>query len=58
VPGFHTNTERGFLHSVMKPKLAEVLAEEWGKVSAAEAEGKEGFEILVSKEDKDPYEII
>jgi hypothetical protein len=58
VAGFHTNTERGFLHSVMKPKLTEVLAEEWAKVTAAEAEGKEGFEIVVSKEDRDPYEIV
>ena len=29
---FHSNTERGFLSSVMKEKLAGVLREEWGRL--------------------------
>ena len=42
----------------MKDKLNEVLAEEWKSVEAGETEGKEGFEVVVSKTDSDPYEII
>lgn len=33
---FHSNTERGFLGSVMKGKLEGVLREEWGKVRGEE----------------------
>ena len=29
---FHSNTERGFLSAVMKPRLEEVLREEWDKI--------------------------
>ncbi|KAL7266858.1 hypothetical protein RUND412_010576, partial [Rhizina undulata] len=32
----HSNTERGFLTAVMKPKSQQVLEEEWGKVDACE----------------------
>jgi hypothetical protein len=56
--GFHTNTERGFLKAVMQPKLGEVLAEEWEKVADNEREGKDGFEVVVSKKDREPYEIV
>lgn len=42
----------------MKPKLQEVLAEEWARVMEAEREGKEGFEVIVSSADRDPYEIV
>ncbi|KAF8539460.1 GTP cyclohydrolase 1 type 2/Nif3 [Trichophaea hybrida] len=55
---FHTNTERGFLSAVMKPKLSDVLAEEWKKVTESESEGKQGFEVVVSKNDRDPYDIV
>ncbi|KAF8247716.1 NGG1p interacting factor 3, partial [Wilcoxina mikolae CBS 423.85] len=55
---FHTNTERGFLSAVMKPKLSDVLAEEWKKVAESESEGKQGFEVVVSKNDRDPYDIV
>jgi hypothetical protein len=58
VTGFHTNSERGFLSAVMKPRLSDVLAEEWKKVAGNEAEGKAGFEVVVSKSDRDPYEIV
>jgi len=54
----HTNTERGFLKAVMQPKLSEVLAEEWEKVVDNEREGKDGFEVVVSKKDREPYEIV
>lgn len=56
--GFHTNSERGFLSAVMKPKLSDVLAEEWKKVAGSESEGKHGFEVVVSKNDRDPYVIV
>ncbi|KAL7271141.1 NGG1 interacting factor 3 [Rhizina undulata] len=55
---FHSNTERGFLTAVMKPKLHQVLEEEWGKVDACERGTAEGFEVIVSKMDKEPYEIV
>ncbi|KAF7502992.1 hypothetical protein GJ744_004753 [Endocarpon pusillum] len=29
---FHSNSERGFLHAVMRPKLEGLLKEEWGRV--------------------------
>lgn len=56
--GFHTNTERGYLSTGMRPRLQEILAEEWGKVTEAEKEGKQGFDVIVSTADKDPYEIV
>lgn len=55
---FHSNTERGFLNAIMKPKLSEVLAEEWAKVTKDEAAGKEGIEVVVSRNDRDPYQIV
>ncbi|TGZ83723.1 NGG1p interacting factor 3 [Ascodesmis nigricans] len=55
---FHSNTERGFLESVMKGKLQKVLDEEWENVKEEEKEGKDGFEVVVSKEDADPYVIV
>jgi len=56
--GFHTNTERGYLSKGMQPRLQEVLADEWLRVAEAEREGKDGFEVVVSTADKDPYEIV
>lgn len=55
---FHTNTERGYLSKGMQPRLQEVLAEEWSRVAEAEREGKDGFEVVVSTADRDPYEIV
>ncbi|KAF8424045.1 GTP cyclohydrolase 1 type 2/Nif3 [Tirmania nivea] len=55
---FHTNTERGYLSKGMQPRLQEVLADEWSRVVEAEREGKDGFEVVVSTADKDPYEIV
>ena len=36
---FHSNTERGFLRSVLKPKLEKELKSEWEKVRKEEAQG-------------------
>lgn len=56
--GFHTNTERGFLAAVMKGELQKALTGEWESVYKGEKDGAEGFEVVVSQADKDPYEII
>lgn len=56
--GFHTNTERGFLAAVMQGKLQDALAEEWAKVESSEKGTAEGFEVMVSQADRDPYEIM
>ena len=56
--GFHTNTERGYLHKGMKPKLEKMLAEEWAKVSTEERGKGEGFDVEVSECDKDPMSIV
>ena len=68
---FHSNTERGFLHSVLREKLAAVLREEWERVRAEESgEGGEMGEaweealedgdvsVEVSERDRDPYGIV
>ncbi|MCJ1403388.1 hypothetical protein MMC11_006611 [Xylographa trunciseda] len=67
---FHSNTERGFLHSVMKEKLAGVLREEWQRVrteardEGVDGEGweealeDEGVLVEVSERDRDPFGIV
>ncbi|KAG2222214.1 hypothetical protein INT45_014111 [Circinella minor] len=47
----HTNTERGYLSAVLRPKLQDMLANE------RSAEG-DVIEVIVSKLDKDPLEIM
>ena len=42
----------------MRQELQKVLAEEWARVTGAEREGKEGFEVIVSAVDRDPFEIV
>lgn len=42
----------------MKGKLQDALAEEWAKVESSERGAVEGFEVVVSQADKDPYEIM
>jgi len=42
----------------MKQKLSDALAQEWQQVAEAEKGGKEGFEVVVSTKDSDPYEIV
>ncbi|TKX23745.1 hypothetical protein C1H76_4022 [Elsinoe australis] len=67
---FHSNTERGFLSSVLKPQLEKSVKEEWGKLRQEEKEdgsdgedfeemlGDDSVEIHVSEVDRDPYGIV
>lgn len=67
---FHSNTERGFLHSVLKPQLERTIKEEWNRVRGEE-KNKPGLgddylealeddhvEVHVSEVDRDPYGIM
>lgn len=67
---FHSNSERGFLHTVLKTQLEEKVKVEWEEVRKAEQE-KEGvseelYEALddeyvtveVSERDRDPYGLV
>jgi putative NIF3 family GTP cyclohydrolase 1 type 2 len=67
---FHSNTERGFLHAVMRGKLEDAVKEEWRKVRVEEL-GKEqrweswgevledeSVKIDVSERDRDPFGIV
>lgn len=61
----HTNSERGYLRSVMQPKLLAEVREQWGSaktdgvelVSVLSAEQGE-VEVSVSEADRDPYGIM
>jgi hypothetical protein len=67
---FHSNSERGYLHSVMKGKLEAEIKKEWEKMRKSTLEGKEVDERLedglkdetvavkVSERDRDPYGIV
>ena len=69
---FHSNTERGFLHGVMREALARCLGEEWerlrqevkegweGEMSPEweEAVGDESVLVEVSERDRDPFGIV
>lgn len=67
---FHSNTERGFLHSVLKPQLERTIRQEWNRVRGEE-KNKPGLgddylealeddhvEVHVSEVDRDPYGIM
>lgn len=67
---FHSNTERGYLHNILKEQLAEAVKDEW-EYLRAEEKGKPGLEdaeiealddasieVEVSERDRDPYGII
>nr|POE74366.1 ngg1-interacting factor 3 [Quercus suber] len=67
---FHSNTERGFLHTVLKPQLEAAIGEEWGRIRTQE-KGQGGVrgefadclddemvEVHVSEVDRDPYGIM
>lgn len=67
---FHSNTERGFLHNVLKAQLLEKVKEEWQNIRKEEL-SKDGVseELLealedeyvgveVSEKDRDPYGIV
>lgn len=67
---FHSNTERGFLHGVLKAQLEETIAEEWERVRREELQAAnvsdelkesledEHFDVAVSEVDRDPYGIM
>lgn len=63
---FHSNTERGFLHGVLRGQLEEAVAQEWERVRKEEAGREEWREVLseeagevaVSEVDRDPYGIM
>jgi len=67
---FHSNTERGFLHGVLRGQLEETIAEEWERVRREELEAgsvseelkesleDEHFDVAVSEVDRDPYGIM
>ena len=67
---FHSNSERGYLHSVMKGRLEAEIKKEWEKMRKSTLEGKEVGEHLedglkdetvtveVSERDRDPYGIV
>lgn len=67
---FHSNTERGFLHSVLREKLMVTLRREWKRVREEVAQGEDlssewedavnDEEVLVevSERDRDPFGIV
>ncbi|KAL1306621.1 hypothetical protein AAFC00_005301 [Neodothiora populina] len=68
---FHSNTERGFLHSVLKPQLEKAIKDEWNRVRNEEKKTKSSLsddyldaleddhvEVHVSEVDRDPYGIM
>jgi putative NIF3 family GTP cyclohydrolase 1 type 2 len=66
---FHSNTERGYLHQIMKGKLEATIKEEWKRVrEETEKEGldedwedalrDEGVSVQVSERDRDPFGIV
>lgn len=67
---FHSNSERGFLHSVLKDKLSTVLKSEWhsvrkevkeeGNLSSEweDAMNDEDVLVEVSEADRDPYGMV
>jgi len=68
---FHSNSERGYLHSVMKGKLEAEIKKEWERMREGTLERKEGVgehledalkdetvTVEVSERDRDPYGIV
>ncbi|KAK6364498.1 hypothetical protein LTS17_012121 [Exophiala oligosperma] len=67
---FHTNSERGYLWTVMREKLENEVREEWARVRSEEGaksglDGEikdmlrdESVEVVVSERDRDPYGIV
>ncbi|OQN99159.1 hypothetical protein B0A48_15008 [Cryoendolithus antarcticus] len=67
---FHSNTERGFLHGVLKAQLEAQVKKEWEKVRSEdrakdgiseqlmEALSDEHFDVAVSEVDRDPFGIM
>lgn len=60
---FHSNTERGFLHSVLKPQLEREVPRQWDAVCEQDGIKQDPLhdghvEIHVSDVDRDPYGIM
>ncbi|KAK5138064.1 hypothetical protein LTR08_005862 [Meristemomyces frigidus] len=67
---FHSNTERGFLHGVLKKQLEVTIKEEWERIRNEERNkagvsdefmdhlDDEHVEVQVSEVDRDPYGIM
>ena len=67
---FHSNSERGFLHSVLKEQLSTATDTEWATLRREEkgrkdvsseyldALGDESFRVEVSERDRDPFGIV
>jgi len=66
---FHSNSERGYLHSVMRTQLLDEVKKQWGKLRKEEMERSDVDEdykealadefvgVEVSERDRDPYGI-
>ncbi|EPS39964.1 hypothetical protein H072_6299 [Dactylellina haptotyla CBS 200.50] len=58
---FHSNTERGYL-PLMKQKLLETLPGAWEEMIEEEGRDEmmdlEGWDVVISQDDRDPYEIL
>jgi putative NIF3 family GTP cyclohydrolase 1 type 2 len=67
---FHSNTERGFLHGVLRGQLETAIGEEWERVRKEELQATqlseefkesledEQYDVAVSEVDRDPYGIM
>ena len=71
---FHSNTERGYLSSVLQGKLTKILEGEWKRIREEEEKKREEKGIMtpewedavkdesvlveVSEKDRDPYGIV
>lgn len=68
---FHSNSERGYLHSVMKGKLEAEIKKEWERMRESMLERKEEVGehledslkdetvmVEVSERDRDPYGVV
>lgn len=67
---FHSNTERGFLHGVLRGQLETAIGEEWERVRNEELQANqlseelkesledEQYDVAVSEVDRDPYGIM
>lgn len=62
VTAFHSNTERGFLREVMKPKLEaelnKVIENMEEDVMEDQGQDEVRFEVAVSEVDRDPFEVV
>lgn len=67
---FHSNTERGFLHSVLKDRLTSTLRQEWARVREEVAQDEtlspewedavkdDTVLVEVSERDRDPFGVV